>query len=148
MLLSEPDRVGEARKLLDDLKNTLAKAEAHLAQPAKAPPTPEPEPAPPPAAADEGIVATITQWKADGFDVAILEKIIATGDQSKIKKNFTVFEQRVERLNKMATVVSKINAPALQEDVDRLKPLLKDVTKYNEAKEIFQGIVDRVKKKA
>jgi len=153
VLLSEPDRVGEAKNLLDDLVSTLTRAEAHLAEPAQAPPAPvappvaEPqaEAAPEPAGDVASIVAS---WKADGFDVGILEKIVATGDQMKIKKNFTVFEQRVERLNKMATVISKIKAPALQEEIARIQPLLKDVTKYNEAKEIFQGIVDRVKKKA
>jgi len=159
VLLSEPERVGEARRLTDELVSTLSKAETQAARPVKAPPAPERPPVPaepvkrpkkikPPEPGGAGIAATIAGWKAAGFDVSILEKIIATGNQAKVQKNFSVFEQRVERLNKMAAVVSRIKAPALQEEIDRLRPLLKDVTNYNEAKKIFQGIVDRVKKKA
>jgi len=159
VLLSEPERVGEARRLMDELVSTLSKAEAKVARPVKAPPAPKGPPAPAkpekipkkaksPEPMGDGIAATIAGWKAAGFDVSILEKIIATGDQAKVQKNYSVFEQRVERLNKMASVVSRIKAPALREDIARLQPLLKDVTNYNEAKKIFQGIIDRVKKKA
>lgn len=86
-------------------------------------------------------------WETAGFDVGLLRKILSTGDQARIEKNFRAFEQRVERLVKMEEVVDRIRAPALQEDIERLRPLLKDVTRYKEAKEIFQGIVARVKKR-
>ncbi len=142
-LLADPNRVDEVERHLAHLEVGLAAASAEAVASPEAPVAEGASPA----EADDDRQDRLDLWRSAGFETAVLEKIMATGDQAKIRKNFEVFGQRVERMLKMETVIDRIKAPALQEDIGRLRPLLKDVTKYNEAKGIFQGIVDRVKKK-
>lgn len=136
-LLSDPERVDEAQGLMANLEEQLSKHSDEHA---------EVEPEEPEVELDPKYKTLLEEWREAGFRVDILEKVIQTKDLDRIEKNFTVFNKRAVNLKRMGAMLEKIKIPELQDEISELLPMLNDVTKYKEAKEIFQGIVEKAKK--
>lgn len=86
------------------------------------------------------------EWESEGYSVRVLKKVLDSGNIEKIEKNFKIFESRVEKMKKIERAISKIKRPEVMEDIERLRPLLKDVTRFTEIREIFKNIMKKVKR--
>jgi hypothetical protein len=93
----------------------------------------------------QALEARLRAWEEEGYQTAFLYEIL-TQDISVIEEAFTNFEASVERLKGLDRRLSKVDTSRCQAEANRIREMLKDTNRVDEAAIALRDLLDMIVK--
>jgi hypothetical protein len=96
----------------------------------------------------EKLLFRLQEWKSEGFDTSPIEVVInKEPDIRKVKRTFNDFKDKIRAIKDMELDLLLMDTTGFEEKEDYLKSNLKDITMFEEIKEEFEALKERVRAK-